>query len=143
MNNDSVSVELVVAAAQMDADRIWMQGDLEIRFNMEKPCNDGDIVDVDAFLQSLEADGEYAIFSCCCGVPSCSGWIKGIRAEHAGEFILWTNLNNGKTWRFSKQKAIDDLKVLREEVQNYKTFFARKEIEYVGVGYNWENSERF
>lgn len=134
---DSIVVELVVTACQMEADKIWMQGDIEIRFNGEKPYSDSDVIDVDAFLKSMEHDGEYAIFSCCCGVPRCSGWIKGIRVLHSEVSITWTNLNNGKTWCFDKQKIKEDLDDIRNKSGNYKKFFSQKGIEYVGVGYNW------
>ncbi len=139
MNNnlDSVIVELVVTACQMEADNIWMQGDLEIRLNTEKPYADSDIINVDEFLKSLEQDGEFSIFSCCCGVPECSGWEFGIQVLHLEENIKWTNPNNGKTWFFSKQKIKNDLIDIRNELANYKQFFSQKEIKYVGVGYNW------
>lgn len=134
---DSVVVELVVTACQMESNHIWMQGDLEIRFNGEKPYSDGDIIDHAAFLKSLEQDGEYFIFSCNCGVPQCSGWTKGIQVLHSEESIRWTDLNTGKTWHFDKQKIKEDLDVIREEVEIYKKFFSQKGIEYVGVGYTW------
>ena len=101
---DAVTVELVVMACQMDENRIWMQGDLEIKFNGEKPYSDDDIVDAEEFLKSVEQDGEFTIFSCCCGVPECSGWIYGIQVVHSEESIHWTNPNNGKTWCFDKQE---------------------------------------
>lgn len=139
MNNnlDSIIVELVVTACQMEADNIWMQGDLEIRLNTEKPYADSDIINVDEFLKSLEQDGEFSIFSCCCGVPECSGWEFGIQVLHLEGNIKWTNPNNGKTWCFSRKKVEADLIQIREELTNYKHFFSQKKIEYVGVGHNW------
>jgi len=138
MNNfDSVIVELVVTACQMETNHIWMQGDLEIRLNNEKPYADSDIIDVDEFLKSLEQDGEFFIFSCCCGVPECSGWKYGIEFLHSEKCIKWTNPNNGKTWRFDKQELQQNLNDIRQEVYNYKKFFSQKQIDYVGVGYNW------
>jgi hypothetical protein len=139
MNNnlDSVNLELIVTACQMEADNIWMQGDLEIRLNTEKPYADSDIINVDEFLKSLEQDGEFSIFSCCCGIPACSGWKFGIQVLHLAGIIKWTNPNNGKTWSFSKQKVENDLILIREELTNYKYFFNQRKIEYVGVGYNW------
>ena len=134
---DTVTLELVVTACQMESNHIWMQGDFEIRFNGEKPCADGDILDATEFLKSIEEDGEYAIFSCNCGVPQCSGWIKGIQVLHSEESTRWTNLNNGKTWHFDKQEIKGNLNTIREEVEIYKKFFSQKGIEYVGVGYTW------
>lgn len=135
--SDSILVELVVTACQMSADNIWMQGSIEIRINGEKPCYDGDIIDLEALLKSLETDGEYFIFSCCCGLPECSGWIKGIRVSHSEEGIEWIDLNNGRRWSFDKQKIKADLEDIQQEVAVYKDFFSRKDIEYVGAGYNW------
>ncbi len=137
INLDSIIIELVVTVCQMDVNNIWMQGDLEIRLNNEKPYSDGDIIDVDKFLKSLEQDGEFSIFSCGCGIPECSGWELGIQVLHLEGNIQWTNLNNGKTWSFSKQKIETDLITIREELKNYKQFFSQKKIEYVGVGHNW------
>ncbi len=74
---DSICIELNVVAVQQDANDIWMQGDLDIRINGKKPYDDSDIVMVDELLKSLHANGEYFIFSCCCGVPECSGWRRG------------------------------------------------------------------
>jgi hypothetical protein len=136
-NLDSIIVELVVTACQMEANNIWMQGDLEIRLNNETPYSNGDIINVDEFLKSLEQDGVFSIFSCCCGIPECSGWELGIQVLHLEENIQWTNPNNGKTWCFSKQKVETDLIQIREELKNYKLFFSQRKIEYVGVGYNW------
>ncbi|AWH85874.1 hypothetical protein HYN59_12505 [Flavobacterium album] len=121
----------------MSADNIWMQGNIEIRINGEKPCSDGDIINIGEFLKSLEADGEYFIFSCCCGLPACSGWIQGIQVSHSGEYIEWADLNNTRKWSFNKQKVKDDLGDIRKEVAIYKSFFSRKGIEYVGAGYDW------
>lgn len=136
-NLDSFYAELVVTACQMDADRIWMQGDLAIRINTEKPYSDSDIIDVDAFMKSLEQDGEFFIFSCCCGIPECAGWKRGIEVLHSEKSIQWTNLNNGKSWCFDKHGVQQNLITIRQEAENYKRFFSEKEIEYVGVGYNW------
>lgn len=94
-------------------------------------------MDVDELLKNLEQDGEFAIFSCCCGVPECSGWESGIKVLHWEENIKWTNPNNRKTWCFSKQKVENDLIQIREELTNYKYFFSQRKIEYVRVGYNW------
>jgi hypothetical protein len=136
-NLDSINVELVVAACQMETNHIWMQGDLAVRLNGEKPYADSDLVDADELLKSLEQDGEFFIFFCCCGVPQCSGWNSGVEVIHSEDTITWINPNNGKTWCFSRQKIEDDLKEIREELANYKAFFSEKNIEYVGVGYNW------
>lgn len=138
-NLDSIYLELVVTACQSLYDEdIWMQGKLEIRLNSEKPYSDFDIIDVDEFIKSLEQDGEFSIFSCCCGIPECSGWEFGIQVSHLEEGIIkWKNPNNGKIWHFSKQRVEDDLIDIREEVANYKYFFNQKGIEYVGIGYNW------
>lgn len=132
---DSIIVELVVTACQMEPDNIWMQGDLEIRLNDEKPYADSDIVNTDEFLKSLEQDGEFYIFSCSCGVPECSGWNSGIQVLHSNGNIKWTNPNNGKTWCFSKKKVEADLIQIRAELTNYKNFFSKKKVEYVGFGH--------
>lgn len=121
----------------MDADRIWMQGDLEIRFNGEKPYADSDRVDAVALLESMERDGEYFIFTCCCGVPSCSRWKNGIGVSKEKELTTWTDLNTGKAWNFDTNKQMTDMDDIRKQVKIYKDFFEKKGIEYVGVGYDW------
>ena len=134
---DNFYLELVVTACQMGKGRIWMQGDLEIRFNSEgKPYADSDIINISEFLDSLEAEGEFEIFSCCCGIPECSGWKRGIQVKHIDQqYIEWANLNNNKTWLFEKESLLKDLETVNEEVENYKTFFKEKGIDYVGYGY--------
>jgi hypothetical protein len=116
---------------------IYMHGHLQIYINSEKPYSESDIIDPDALLQSMEADGEYFIFSCCCGMPSCNGWEKGMQVTHEGTFIAWVDPNTNRSWRLDKEKMQKDLKNVREELSLYKTYFMKKEIEYVGVGYNW------
>ncbi len=132
---DSILLELVVTACQVDANDIWMQGDLEIRLNSEKPYADSDIINAQELLSSLEKNGEFSIFSCCCGIPECSGWERGIQVLHTENAIQWTNLNNGKIWHFSKEKIKTDLINIEEEVSNYKLFFNKKGIKYVGFRY--------
>lgn len=133
---DTIYIELVVTASQMD--KVWMQGGIEIRIGNKKPYSEGDIVETEALLKSMKADGEYFIFSCCCGSHECGGWKKGIKVEHENEFVMWTDLNNGNKWMFDKKRMEEDILEIREEVTNYKKYFKEKEIEYVGVGYNWE-----
>ncbi|WP_299388317.1 hypothetical protein [uncultured Lacinutrix sp.] len=135
---DSISIELLVQACQLDAQDIWFQGDLEIRINGIKPYAEmSDIIDVDVFLKSLETDGEYYIFSCICGIPECSGWINGISVRHKEQTIVWTNENTKEVWTLDKSKIEKDLAEIRNEVENYKNYFNEKKIKYVGVGYNW------
>lgn len=136
MTLDTVTIELIITACQMDADDIWMQGDLEITLNGEKPYADSDIINETEFLKSLARDGEFDIFSCSCGDPACSGWERGIQVLHTDKTIRWTNPNNGKTWCFSKEKAENDLTDVWQQLENYKTFFKEKGIRYVGVGYS-------
>ncbi|HLP11648.1 MAG TPA: hypothetical protein VK177_06905 [Flavobacteriales bacterium] len=133
---DTFSIELVVEAAQMDSE-IWMQGSVEIRINGSKPYSDGDYVDFDVFVKSLDVEGEFFIFSCTCGIPECAGWIKGIDVRHEGNIISWKNSNDNISWQFDRSGIQESLKEIRREVLKYKKFFAKKEIKYVGVGYNW------
>jgi hypothetical protein len=56
---------------------------------------------------------------------------------HEENTIVWTNLNEGITWHLDKSQMENDLKSIRKEVINFKRFFQKKEIEYVGVGYEW------
>lgn len=132
---DSIILELIVTACQMDADEIWMQGSLALRLNNQKPYADSDIINAAELLKSLEKGGTYAIFSCCCGLPECSSWEHGIQVQHEHETIRWTNLNNGTIWHFSKEKIKTDLIDIQKEAANFKLFFDQKGIEYVGFGY--------
>lgn len=134
---DTILIELVVTACQMKEDHIWMQGDLELRFNGKKPYSDSDIIDVGEFMKSIEGDGEYSIFSCCCGDTECRDWVHKIKVIHSGEYLLWTDPNKGQTWRFDKQKINSDLENIRQELKNYKRFFKDRGVKYIGVGYDW------
>lgn len=136
-NIDNISIDLMVQAGQLGKDDIWMQGDLEIQINGKKPYGDSDIIDVSVFFESLKLDGEYFIFTCNCGIPECSGWIKGIKVIHKENNIVWSNENTNDTWIFDKSKIEKNLSEIRTEVMNYKDFFSEKGILYVGVGYDW------
>jgi hypothetical protein len=133
---DRISIELRVTAVQMKLD-VWMQGNLEITINGQKPYSESDIVDCDLLLKSLELDGEYFIFSCSCGNPECGGWTKGIKVAHKGNTIEWIDCDNDKTWHLDKTSIEDDMKVIRKEVRIFKQYFKSKGIKYVGVGYTW------
>jgi hypothetical protein len=134
---NSIRIELEVVAVQMDAKDIWMEGNIVIFIDGEKPCSESDIVSVDDLSKSLETDGKYFIFSCCCGLPECSGWEEGIKVSHNGRVVKWEDFGNKRTWYFDKKRMKDDLKDIRKEVKNFKLFFNEKGIEYVGVGYKW------
>lgn len=140
---DTICIESVVTASQSiyDENEVYMQGKFEIRINAEKPYAESDIIDISEFLKSMVQNGEYFIFSCCCGVPSCSGWVKGIQVEHFDTTIRWTNLNTWKEWYFEKHRIEDDIKTIREEDKVYEKFFAKKEIEYIGVGDYWNTED--
>jgi hypothetical protein len=131
-----ISIELIVSAVKMEQ-RVWMQGDLEITINGEKPYSESDIVDAAVLLESLESDGEYFIFSCICGVPECGGWATGIKVTHKGNIIEWIDSNNDKTWYLEKNEIESHLKSIRKEVKFFKQYFKKKGIDYVGVGYSW------
>lgn len=136
-NLDIINIELIVQAVQMDESDIWMQGDLQILINGEKPYSESDIINVDAFLESLKFDGEYFIFSCNCGIPECSGWKKGINVRHNENNIIWSNGNSNDIWQIEKNRINEDLIGIKSEIFNYKKYFYEKGIEYVGVGLNW------
>ncbi|KFF06265.1 hypothetical protein [Flavobacterium reichenbachii] len=133
---DTINIELKVYAVLSEPDNIWMQGDIEIFINGEKPYNEGDIIDSYILQESLIKNGSYFIFSCSCGIPQCSGWLKGINVTHTTNTITWEDLNHNKIWNFEKSKIEQDLKNINEEVKIFKQYFAGKKIEYVGCGYN-------
>ncbi|WP_298508364.1 hypothetical protein [uncultured Kordia sp.] len=135
-NLDTIYIELLVEACQMSADNIWMQGSLEIRISTEKPYEESDIVMADLLLESMEKEGTYFIFSCCCGMPDCSGWNQGIEVKHEENIIVWNVLDHNKTFRFDRKRMESDIAEAIQEAKNYKAYFAKKEIEYVGFGYN-------
>lgn len=134
---DSINVELTIQAVQMDVDNIWMQGDIEILINGERPYAEIDFVDFEAFLESPSSNGEFFIFSCICGVAECGGRKKGIKVSHRENTVAWENGNTGEAWLLDRNNMEDDLNKIRPEVLNYKRYFSEKGIGYVGVGYNW------
>lgn len=114
-----------------------MQGQLEIFVNQRKPYNESsDIIDFETLQCSLEKDGEYKIFSCCCGIPECSGWYRGIRVISRGAEIQWINENTKESWTFERASIVEQLKTVKEEATFYKDYFQKKDIEYVGAGCN-------
>lgn len=133
---DNFYLELVVTACQMGKDRIWMQGDLEIRFNSEgKPYTDSDIIDIFEFLDSLHSEGEFKIFSCCCGIPECSGWKRNPSKAYQSTIYRMDKSQQWQNMAFWKESLLKNLESVNEEVENYKTFFNEKGIDYVGYGY--------
>lgn len=131
---DSIHIELNVTAVQAEDIDIWMQGNIEILINGEKPYSEGDIVDAYQLLKSMESNGRYFIFSCCCGIPQCSGWKDGIEVIHQENNIKWIDSNYNRIWLFDKIQ--EDLKTINDEVVVFKNFFKEKQIDYVGYGYD-------
>jgi hypothetical protein len=131
---DRIMINLKVTAVQM-APEVWMQGDLEIVINGHKPCSESDIVDVDALMKSLDEEGEHFIFSCSCGIPECSGWMKGIQVSHQGDMITWVDPNTNRTWKIDRGRMEEDLEAAWEEVKLFQNYFNERQINYVGFGY--------
>ena len=137
-SQDTIRIELIVLAAPDYGDGVCMHGQLEIFINQRKPYDESsDIIDEHILFDSMDKNGEYFIFSCCCGIPSCSGWNKGINVIHYENQIEWTDLNKNESWIFDKNSIKDQLKTVREEAIFYKEYFRKKDIDYVGVGYTW------
>ena len=113
-----------------------MQGSLGIDINSKKPYEDSDIVMADLLLESMEKEGTYFIFSCCCGMPDCSGWEKGIEVIHEEDTIVWNLLDHNKTFRFDRKRMESDIEEVIQEAKNYNAYFTDREIRYVGFGYN-------
>lgn len=135
---DSIRIELLVTASPDTKDGVCMYGALEVYINQKKPYDESsDIVDESKLFDSVIQNGEYYIFSCCCGVPSCSGWEKGIKVSHQGEHIEWVDENHQKSWVFDKKSIENQLEEVKTEAIFFKGFFEEKEIDYVGVGFNW------
>lgn len=135
-NLDTMYIELRVQACQMSAENIWMQGSLDVYVNSEKPYEDSDIVMANVLLESMEKAGTYFIFSCCCGMPDCSGWMKGIEVTHEEDVIVWDLLDHDKTFRFDRKRMEANIEEVTQEAKNYNAYFTDREIRYVGFGYN-------
>jgi len=134
---DNIRIELMVVACTGFPNTVYMQGQLEIYINQKKPYDDAsDMINFENLLNSLKSDGEYNIFSCCCGAPECSGWNRGINVTTTESAIQWTNENTQDTWTFEKGSIREQLKRIHEEAVFCQNFFKEKGIQYVGVGYN-------
>ena len=137
---DSIYVELEVVAAY-DEKEPWMQGDLVIIINGKRPYTWNDTVDLELFLESLEKDGEYFIFTCICGMPNCGGWEKGIEVSTQGDIVQWIDDKSEKTWRFDRTHILKQVADLKKEARFFKKYFKGKGIHYVGAGYAWDEEE--
>jgi hypothetical protein len=133
---DTISIELEVCAAGGDDD-VWMQGSLVVAINRARPYTADEVVLADCFYESLEHDGDFQIFSCVCGVPACAGRAKGVRVHHRQEVVEWVDLDREQAWRFDRVRIERDVARVRDTVDMFKRFFARKGIQYVGLGYDW------
>lgn len=132
---DDIVVELKVLGVQ-DGKKVWMQGQLSININGVKPYGDSDIINAEILLKSLQQDGAYHIFSCCCGLPSCSGWVKKIKVSTFQNTLEWIDPNSNNTWYLNKDSLQEQLKSVQREVQFFKKYFKEKGIKYVGFGYS-------
>ncbi|MCH2195255.1 hypothetical protein [Kordia sp.] len=135
-NLDTIYIELLVQACQIEAKNIWMQGSLEVRIGSKKPYEGSDIIMADLFMESMKREGTYFIFSCSCGIRECGGCDQGIEVKHEKNVIVWNMLDHNKTYRFDRKRIEADIEEAIQEVKNYKAYFKKKEIEYVGFGYN-------
>ncbi|WP_046756408.1 hypothetical protein [Kordia jejudonensis] len=133
---DTIYTELLVMAQQMSREDIWMEGKLEIRVNSGRVYEEGDMVDANLLLESIEKAGTYFLFSCLCGSPQCSGWEQGVEVIHEEDIIVWNLLDHDKIYRFDRKSIEGDLKEAKKEVEIYKAYFAEKGIKYVGFGFN-------
>ena len=134
LSNFSVDLEVI---AVNDGSKIWMQGLLVISIDSIRPYTEDDIIFAEEFFKSIKEDGDYHIFSCLCGMPDCGGWEEKIQVSTKNEVLKWVEPNNNKTWYFDKSKIEEQIKVIEKEVYSYKTYFKKKQIDYVGVGYAW------
>ncbi|MFT5823786.1 MAG: hypothetical protein ACI8ZM_005049 [Crocinitomix sp.] len=127
-NIDTICIELVVLAVRSGQQDIQMQGGLEIRINGEKPYEDGSIIDCEKLSESLNASGNYFIFSCACGIPECGGYIDGIQVLHEGDKVIWKDLDSDKTWCFDRQKMSKKMHDLKKEAKDYRLFFIKRDV---------------
>ncbi|WP_338840923.1 hypothetical protein [Flavobacterium ginsenosidimutans] len=133
---DQISIQLKVFAFIDKPDDVGMQGELEIFINGEKPYDNGEIVDIPIFLDSLKSNGDFYIFCCHCGLPECNGRTEGVKVFHEKDTIKWIDTFCNKTWYFDKNKIETDLKNINEEILVFKKYFAEKQIEYFGFGHD-------
>lgn len=134
---DIISLELEVCAVGHDDTDVWMQGSLVVAINRARPYTEDEIVLADRLLASLEQDGDFQIFSCVCGMPGCAGRAKGIRVQHRQGVVEWLDLDREQAWQFERVRIDRELAQVREDVEMFKRFFARKGISYVGLGWDW------
>ncbi|NOQ75906.1 MAG: hypothetical protein GQ574_28125 [Crocinitomix sp.] len=132
---DTIYIELVVLAARSGQQSIQMEGGLEIRINGVKPYEDGDVIDCSQLSDSLNSPGSYFIFSCSCGFPGCAGYEHGIQVLYEEDKVIWKDCDSDKTWCFDRQKMMKRMHDLRKEAKDYRLFFIKREINYVGFGY--------
>lgn len=135
VQTSTIYVELEVTAVLHNQQEVHMQGDINLRFDGKTPYEEDDIIEYDTLLESVKADGCYMIFSCSCGIPECAGRYNGIKVSHFDNKIEWIDLDTDKRWIFDKNSLINQLNTVRKEARDYKAFFKRKEIDYVGIGY--------
>ena len=132
---DTINIELIVQASQMDENDIWIQAGLEILINGNKIYSESDIVNYEIMIESLYSNGEFFIFSCCCGITECSDWKKGIKVIHKEDKITWINGNSEQKWIFDKKEMLKNFNDIKTEAENFRKYFKSKSIHYVGFGY--------
>ena len=89
------------------------------------------------FLSSLNTDGAYHLFLCTCGYPDCGNWSEKIEVSTSDNILKWIDPNNDVVWHFDKNHVLEQADSIKEEVLRFKSFFKKKGIHYVGVGFTW------
>jgi hypothetical protein len=73
-------------------------------------------VSYEQLLESTEADGQYYIFTCQCGDPSCIGIIHGVTVSHTDTITSWHVTDSVKqTYVFDRYKLLDQVQQARKQ----------------------------
>jgi hypothetical protein len=73
-------------------------------------------VSYEQLVRSTEADGQYYIFTCQCGVPGCIGITAGITVNHTDTITHWHITDPvQQTFVFDRYKLLDKVQLVRKQ----------------------------
>lgn len=130
---NTITIDLVVTANLEYNQKVNLFEKIELRIDGKLPYGEGIIIDFPLILKSLKEDGNYILFNCSCGIAECAGIYDGIQVTNSTDEVEWIDLDSGTRWVFLRKSIEKQIKTIKRESLRYRSFFKKKEIEYVSL----------
>lgn len=110
MSIDVTSVAIRHVVKSEEGERDWLIAVLDVN-QMGANEDDPELLDLEQLQSSLNADGDFFIWTCSCGVPGCAGMFDGVRVTHGNGKTAWDDLDCKRQFFFDShdlRRAFDD-----------------------------------